>query len=688
MSYNPNATAATPQIFQAIDNITGLPLAGGQLFTYASGTITPQAAYTDNTLTIPLPNPIILDNYGQAVIWLGPNPYRFNLLNAAGVQQAHYPQDNIQPQNFTSFTTQLAASATPAQGQGLVGFNPALTYAAGTFPAALASTAAGQGDSLLGVLAPKLGAVPRTQDKKNQDILSVLDYGAIGDGVSRQLSTVTAFGSNNTTGWTLVQWQTIFPGATALSEELDGLCIQNALNACTTGGKVILPNTGGVYWTTDSLYPKTNTTMEWQGTFVKLAPGSNTSNGAVIACTNTGAQITLLNPLVDGNNVFSGGTGQNGVGAGGAGMLIQIFGGTIQNCARGTGGSGFDGNGGKGIQIESFCTQAVIDGTFVQNCGIAYNTDIPAGANTAPNVCFNNVSAFNCQVAFKVYQANNADFTGIQQSVRLSSFNFINCGSYQGVMQFSRAANVKVSHGQVFNATSYNSGSVDCIFRGRAIDSTFFDININAVVATAIINLVPPTDTEDHTYATYNSSWKQIYFMGSTAAPLVIGSATATSPGFVTNCDFDIYLATAPTGITDTYTVSGSSLTSWGKFTLLAGSTAFGVPSSNATVIQGDIQAIFNNHNTFAAGLVGLRGLSAGSSASASSVGMWLDDFQGNLNVNYPTLAPNGKGVICIGTVATAPSGVQAGLGRLYVDSSGNLIYLSPAGNARTIGPV
>jgi len=141
LSYNSNATAATPQIFTAVDNTTGLPLAGGQLYTYASGTITPQATYTDNTLTTQLPNPVILDNYGQAVIWLGPNPYRFNLLNTAGVQQAHYPQDNIQSSSaFANFTAQLAAFSTPSQGQGLIGFNSALSYPANTLPNSLAST--------------------------------------------------------------------------------------------------------------------------------------------------------------------------------------------------------------------------------------------------------------------------------------------------------------------------------------------------------------------------------------------------------------------------------------------------------------------------------------------------------------------------------------------------------------------
>ena len=95
---NQQTSPGTPQIFQAVDNLTGLPLAGGKLYTYAVGTTTLQATYTDATLATPMPNPIILDNYGQAVFYLSPLlAYRYNLLNSAGVQQAHYPQDNIFP---------------------------------------------------------------------------------------------------------------------------------------------------------------------------------------------------------------------------------------------------------------------------------------------------------------------------------------------------------------------------------------------------------------------------------------------------------------------------------------------------------------------------------------------------------------------------------------------------------------
>lgn len=48
----------------------GLPLVGGKLFTYAAGTTTPIATYTDNTQANLNTNPVILDSAGQASVWL------------------------------------------------------------------------------------------------------------------------------------------------------------------------------------------------------------------------------------------------------------------------------------------------------------------------------------------------------------------------------------------------------------------------------------------------------------------------------------------------------------------------------------------------------------------------------------------------------------------------------------------
>jgi len=53
----------------------GVPLVGGKLYTYASGTTVPLATYTDSTGNFSNANPIILDSRGEANVWFGPSRY-------------------------------------------------------------------------------------------------------------------------------------------------------------------------------------------------------------------------------------------------------------------------------------------------------------------------------------------------------------------------------------------------------------------------------------------------------------------------------------------------------------------------------------------------------------------------------------------------------------------------------------
>ena len=56
-------------VMQFFDD-NGQPLAGGRLYTYEAGTLTPLATYTDETGTTSNPNPVVLDAAGRANIWL------------------------------------------------------------------------------------------------------------------------------------------------------------------------------------------------------------------------------------------------------------------------------------------------------------------------------------------------------------------------------------------------------------------------------------------------------------------------------------------------------------------------------------------------------------------------------------------------------------------------------------------
>jgi len=74
MSYN---LSSVPKL-QFFDN-DGNPLVGGKLYTYAAGTTTPLATYTDSTGATPNTNPIILDSRGEANVWLAAQSYKFVL---------------------------------------------------------------------------------------------------------------------------------------------------------------------------------------------------------------------------------------------------------------------------------------------------------------------------------------------------------------------------------------------------------------------------------------------------------------------------------------------------------------------------------------------------------------------------------------------------------------------------------
>jgi len=81
--------------WQFFDN-NGVPLSGGLLYTYLSGTTTPQVTYTSASGSIANSNPIVLDSSGRPPneIWLvGGVSYKFVLQNSSASQI--WSMDNI-----------------------------------------------------------------------------------------------------------------------------------------------------------------------------------------------------------------------------------------------------------------------------------------------------------------------------------------------------------------------------------------------------------------------------------------------------------------------------------------------------------------------------------------------------------------------------------------------------------------
>jgi hypothetical protein len=98
----------------------GNPLVGGKLFTYAAGTTTPLATYTDSTGVTPNTNPIILDSRGEANVWLDATQYKFELKTSADA--LIWTVDNIS--NALNLSQLLASSGSAA--------SPPYTFAADT----------------------------------------------------------------------------------------------------------------------------------------------------------------------------------------------------------------------------------------------------------------------------------------------------------------------------------------------------------------------------------------------------------------------------------------------------------------------------------------------------------------------------------------------------------------------------
>jgi len=213
-------------------NNSGVPLAGGLLYTYAAGTTTPAATYTTSVGNVANTNPIVLDSAGRtpAQIWLdSAASYKFILQTSTGVQI--WSNDNI--------SGGLPASA--------ISYSPTGNFSATTVQAALDQIAASTGANIVKYNQGATGAVTRTVKSKLQEVVSVKDFGAVGDGITDDTTAIQA--------------------------------AVNALSAAGVGGTVYLP--AGTYKVTS------NITITWPN-------GADSNTPARITIRGEGADISYI----------------------------------------------------------------------------------------------------------------------------------------------------------------------------------------------------------------------------------------------------------------------------------------------------------------------------------------------------------------------------------------------------------
>lgn len=118
-------TTLTPNPVMQFFDANGNPLVGGKLFTYAAGTTTPQATFTDYGGGTANTNPVILNSRGEAAIWCGNNRYYMVLKDADDVEI--WTADNVNGANGPTLAVLAAGN-----GATLIGYTPTDTGVATT----------------------------------------------------------------------------------------------------------------------------------------------------------------------------------------------------------------------------------------------------------------------------------------------------------------------------------------------------------------------------------------------------------------------------------------------------------------------------------------------------------------------------------------------------------------------------
>lgn len=248
---------STPPYQQFYDS-NGDPLSGGLVYTYASGTTTPRATYTDQGGGTPCANPIVLDSAGRAQFWLDNSAaYKFVVKTSTGT---------------TIQTTDVVTPFNTASGLSVLG-----TIAANTMV----------GNNTGSTAAPSALTATQTQYNIINNLSTVTidtaaDYVAFLDasGATAGKTLASAIGGNAVTAQSTPSDPT---GTTSATQVMLGLA---GSITPTRSGKVLIIITGATAHASGSV----NTTIQ-----IRYGTGTAPANAAAATGTTAGAALVTSN---------------------------------------------------------------------------------------------------------------------------------------------------------------------------------------------------------------------------------------------------------------------------------------------------------------------------------------------------------------------------------------------------------
>lgn len=345
-------------------------------------------------------------------------------------------------------------------------------------------------------------AVARSAQDKMREIISVVDYGAVGD------------------------------DATICTAE-----IQSALDAASADGAIVL-FPPGVFLIDDPLIVKSNTTIIMNGTIkVDAMPVGGYETVFITDPVNPADNIQFINPQIDANNVVP----TSGIMLRYGATNVRVYGGHIRNCANNAltpGGRGFNIEGGVDQQ------NITISGTNITGCwnGVSF----AGGSGQAnSNVSISNLTISDCQIAVSLFgNTSGYPHTGEFMQAVFSNLAIRNCGhlttftTQAGVIVSDRGSNVSFSDVYVFNDSTY--GAVGALWRGDANNISMSNVTVEGDLTEALFNFSSYAESNSYPLSansSLDSRFMNVKHIGTIPEIILLPIVGAS---YLTNCQFDV----------------------------------------------------------------------------------------------------------------------------------------------------